>query len=247
MSKAGEKALALFAKNSKPEFREAFEVRPTHAVGNFGAMFGAVKLLEEEEKEIEYLLSQDFKSEGMREEQVGRDIHSLIEITSQIRSIERQSIVLHGERIARARDILKAYKEGAFTAWMMTAYGNRQTPYSLLQYYEFYRDLSKELQNRMQSMPRKAAYALASRSGDIERKKEILQNYHNLKQEKIITIIQETFPLDAEDRRRGKDSTTALIEQMQKSLETLIRRKNSLSKRHKEALASFKTELESLL
>ena len=43
------------------------------------------------------------------------------------------------------KTILKNYRDGAFSAWLIATYGNRQTPYNFLQYYELYITLPEHL------------------------------------------------------------------------------------------------------
>src|ERR1700677_3684402 len=69
-------------------------------------------------------------------DQEKEDLEALTAITSEVKAITNQAVILHGERIKRAQEILKKYRDGAFTAWLFATYGNRQTPYNFLQYYE---------------------------------------------------------------------------------------------------------------
>ena len=83
------------------------------------------------------------------------DLEFLTTITSEVKAINNQAIILHGERIKQCtRTFLTKYRDGAFSAWLISTYGNRQTPYNFLQYYEFYQSLNLELQKRMDDMPR---------------------------------------------------------------------------------------------
>lgn len=130
------------------------------------------------------------------------DLQQLSQITSEVKAINNQGAILHGERIKRAQTLLKKYKEGAFTAWLLATYGNRQTPYNFLQYFEFHTKIPKALHSKMEEMPRQAVYTLASREGDLEKKEEIVRNYRGQTKEEIITQIRSAFPLKEEDGRR---------------------------------------------
>jgi len=122
-------------------------------------------------------------------------------ITSEVKAITNQAVILHGERIKKAQDILKRYKDGAFTAWLFSTYGNRQTPYNFLQYYEFYSLLPQALHSKLDQMPRQAVYSLASRSGSLEKKETIVKNYHGQPKQELLSLIRLEFPLDEEDKR----------------------------------------------
>ncbi|KAK5583325.1 hypothetical protein RB653_004917, partial [Dictyostelium firmibasis] len=94
---------------------------------------------------------------------VEEDFLTLASVTSEIKAISNQAVILHGERIQKAQLILKHYRDGAFSRWLMSTYGNRQTPYNFLQYYEFYLQLPVPLQDKLEDIPRQAIYTLASR------------------------------------------------------------------------------------
>ena len=116
-----------------------------------------------------------------------------------------------GSVLHKAREVLKKYKDGAFTRWLELAYGNRQTPYRMLQYYDFYQTLSKDVQPLIQSMPKRATHVLASRNGDPEKKVEIIKQHYASSSEDIIKIIQDTLPINAKDGRKRKDNDDVLV------------------------------------
>ncbi len=168
------------------------------------------------------------------------DLHSLKILTQEIKAIQTQAIILHGERIKKAQVLLKPYKDGAFTEWLITIYGNRQTPYNFLQYYEFYLSLTEKLRPKLLDMPKQAVYTLASRSGDTRKKELIIQSYQGEAKHLILAKIRTTFPLPQTDRRKQKFSEhivlslTRLIEQVKekadpfskpekKKIETLLK------------------------
>jgi hypothetical protein len=159
-----------------------------------------VNSLNQREKDSLQELLQQFKKEAYEETE--KDFQSLSAITSEVKAITNQAVMLHGERIKKAQDILKNYKEGAFTAWLLATYGNRQTPYNFLQYYEFYISMPKNLHPVIDQMPRQAVYTLASRSGAADKKEEIIKNYQEgqTKQE-LLGLIRKIFPLDQDDKR----------------------------------------------
>ncbi len=136
------------------------------------------------------------------------DLKELSRLTREVRSIQTQSVILHGERIKKVHLLLKGYKEGAFTSWLLEAYGNRQTPYNFLQYYEFYLLLSEEMRLKMHTLPKQAVYALASRAGEIEKKCAIIEQYKGENKTTLLLKIRSTFPLTNSDKRREKSFTS---------------------------------------
>jgi hypothetical protein len=144
------------------------------------------------------------------------DLLSLKSITQEIKAIQTQAIILHGERIKKAQFLLKPYKEGAFTEWLLTVYGNRQTPYNFLQFYEFYLSLEEGLRPKLLDMPKQAVYTLASRTGDADKKESIIINYQGEPKHLLLAKIRNIFPLANTDRRKQKfsDQVIAILQKL---------------------------------
>lgn len=187
------------------KMREMAQQSATGQLSGFSGVFGVIDLSDQERGYIAGILDQ--YEEGNRDE---GDLGSLLSITSEIKAIQNQSILLHGERIKRAQQILIRYREGAFTAWLLATYGNRQTPYNLLQYYEFWEAMPRQLRPKIEAMPRQAIYVLAGRTGPLEKKQGIVENYRGEKKEEMLTLIRREFPLDEGDRRAPKHSIQLL-------------------------------------
>lgn len=171
------------------------------SLSSFSGLF-KVGLLSENEKEALAAILRDHQTTS---EDIQNDLQSLISITCEVKAIHNQAALLHGERIKRVQTILKNYKEGAFTAWLYAAYGNRQTPYNFLVYFEFCQALPNDLKQKVDTMPRQAIYALASRQVPIEQKQEIIITYSGQTKREVLEIIRAAFPLDKQDKRRTDD------------------------------------------
>jgi len=142
-----------------------------------------------------------------------RDLFSLIALTNEVKSIQHQSALFHGERIKKAHEILTRYRDGAFTTWLLAAYGNRQTPYKFLRYYEFHGEMPKVLQEKLETMPQAAVCMLASRDGSPESKMAIIKQYQGETKQEMAEKIRDTFPLDSSDKRAknyGEDAICSL-------------------------------------
>ncbi len=177
------------------------EMAKQSATGNrssFSGIFGMAELTDHEKAYLESILQE--YSQG--DEDLSDDLEQLASITSEVKAINNQAALLHGERIKKAHGILIRYRDGAFTAWLIATYGNRQTPYNLMQYYEFYESLPKDLRPQLEAMPRQAVYTLASRQGDMKTKQRIVANFKGESKAELLTLIRNAFPLDKEDRRR---------------------------------------------
>lgn len=170
---------------------------------SFSGIFSVGELNDKDRQSLEAIL----KTYAQGEEDVDSDLKALISITSEVKAINNQAAILHGERIKKAHQILTRYLDGAFTAWLIATYGNRQTPYNLMQYYEFYEAMPKGLRPQIESMPRQAVYVLASRVGSLETKQRIVENYRGETKNEMLALIRQTFPLDRQDQRRSKTET----------------------------------------
>ncbi len=167
-------------------------------LSSFSGVFRVTPLSEPEKDELQTILQSHRHSEA---DEIDGDFKALSAITSEVKAITNQAVILHGERIKKAQDILKKYRDGAFTAWLYTVYGNRQTPYNFLQYYEFYSVTPQTLHPKIDQMPRQAVYSLASRTGELDRKLEIVKSYAGQPKQELLKIIRQEFPLDEDDKR----------------------------------------------
>lgn len=179
---------------------------------NFAGVFAVSELTEGEAEELKNLLERysDEKSD------FSNDLKNLTSLTVEVKAINNQAALLHGERIKKAQNILKNYKEGAFTAWLLTVYGNRQTPYNFLQYFEFYEAVSKEHHPLIDAMPRQAVYTLASRQGSLDKKLELIKQAAGKSKQELLNAIRDLFPLSQEDRR-GTDHYLSLLNSLQRA------------------------------
>jgi hypothetical protein len=206
------------------------------ALSSFSGLFKAQELPENEHQALQNLLS-TFSLDTKVD--IKRDLQELAKITSEVRAINNQAAILHGERILRAQKLLKSYKEGAFSAWLVAAYGNRQTPYNFLLYYEFLQALPQELKGKAESMPRQAIYVLASRDVSPTQKREIVESYKGQTKREMVEYIRETFPLPENDKRRPAAG--------QKILAELTRLLHHIEKEQAAMRPTEKKEIERLL
>ncbi|MBF8262955.1 MAG: hypothetical protein HW387_620 [Parachlamydiales bacterium] len=167
-------------------------------LSSFSGIFRVTALNDSEKSTLEEILKSFRHAET---DDVDLDLKALVAITSEVKAITNQAVILHGERIKKAQDILKKYRDGAFTAWLYATYGNRQTPYNFLQYYEFYILMPQALHPKIDQMPRQAVYTLASRNGSIEKKQEIVTSYAGQPKQELLKIIRQLFPLAEDDGR----------------------------------------------
>ncbi|GAB4226419.1 MAG: pGP6-D family virulence protein [Chlamydiales bacterium] len=208
----------------------------------FTGIFRIAQLSEQEKGMIQDILI-TYAKDGVEVEQ---DREQLLTLSAEVKAINNQAALLHGERIKKAHDILLRYTEGAFTAWLLATYGNRQTPYNFMYYYNFYTALPEELKQRIELMPRQAIYTLASRDGDNKIKHEIIAKYDGETKGELLEIIREHFPLDETDKRKSNQAEKILSE-LQRISGSIARNKPRFSKKQKQLYADLLETLTDLI
>lgn len=213
--------------------------------GNLSSFSGVFRVAPLSEKEFASLhsLLQEYSLEDANIEQ---DLSMLSAITSEVKAISNQAAILHGERIKKVQVILKNYQDGAFTAWLLGTYGNRQTPYNFLQYYELYITLPPALLPKLDLMPRQAVYTLASRKGPQEDKEKIINAYAGEAKTEVLALIRNTFPLSESDKRKG-DPAALSIQQLAKLIKDYQGISKSVNAEQKSALLKLIKDFEKLV
>ncbi|MFV0340421.1 MAG: CT583 family protein [Parachlamydiaceae bacterium] len=199
-------------------------------LSSFSGVFHVASLSPDEKEQIEAILTEH--ASGKRP--IDQDLEQLLSITSEVKAINHQAALLHGERIQKAQEILKNYKDGAFTSWLVAVYGNRQTPYNLLHYFLFYNSIPKETRPQIEAMPRQAIYSIASRDGSLDEKVDFLLHNRGKRKSELLQLMRDLFPLETKDRRRERPVQAALIA-LEKALMYLDRKKSKLSANELEA------------
>lgn len=207
----------------------------------FAGLFNIQELSSQEKESLREAL-QPFRQ---RDSDFEEDFSSLLTITSEVKAITHQAALLHGERIAKAQKILKKYRDGAFSTWLKVAYGNRQTPYNLLLFYNFFEQLSPKLREKAETLPRQAIYTLASREGDLEKKVSIITAYSGETKQVVLTKIRELFPLKEKDGRQ-EDPLSSAEGHLEKAI-YLLKKRGSLSTAEKKRIRLLLEEISSIM
>lgn len=200
----------------------------------FSGLFKSVELADLEKMRIEDILT---KHTPDNTHDIGSDLQTLFSITSEIKAITNQAAILHGERIMRAQKLLKSYKEGAFSAWLVATYGNRQTPYNFLMYYELIEVLPQELKVKAETLPRQVMYTLASRQAPLDDKKTIIMRYKGETKQEMLELIRTVFPLASKDKR-GVRSAQNLLTNIERLVAYFKRHEEEISQEERQELAS---------
>jgi len=217
---------------------ELAELAGDGKLSSFAGIFRVTPLSEDEQEKLQALL-EEYRGE---EQETDADFKNLANITSEVKAINNQAAILHGERIKKAQEILKKYRDGAFSAWLVSTYGNRQTPYNFLQYFELYQQLPRTLLPKLDAMPRQAVYTLASRSAPFEQKEEIVKNYQGETKAELLQRIRTAFPLSDGDGRAENPAEQA-IAQLKRALLLLKTRRLRPTERQKAAIQTLLQEL----
>ena len=180
-----------------------------------------------------------------KNQNISDDLQFLSNITSEVKAISNQAVILHGERIKRAQELLKKYRDGAFSQWLMKTYGNRQTPYNFMQYYELYNALPKKLQGIVDEMPRQAIYSLSSRSVPQEKKVEFVKEYNGESKTELLEKLRSSFPLKKQDRR-SPNKTQPVLDHLRKTKKLMEHSRFVPSHFDKQEIKTLIKELETL-
>jgi len=198
--------VALLSERFSERKEKAQKMNELSERSSFSGIFQMPDVTDHDRAELEGLLS----SYAHEKQSTGDDFQHLLAITSEIKAINNQAIMLHGERIRRAQSILKKYKDGAFSKWLLTTYGNRQTPYNFLQFYEFYENLDEPMKKVADEIPKQVIYSLSSRSGSPQKKEQFLKQYKGETKQVLLKKLRDTFPLKKEDKRNANLSAHVL-------------------------------------
>ena len=238
-----------FTSLSHPSSKPGFNLVTT--TNTFTSIFDPKSLDQHEEEKIHTFLSEnlEFKDVSKEEDYVrlDRDFQQLKSLMSEIKAIQKQSIVLLGERIHKVRLIFKSYREGTFTKWLKIAFHSKQTGYNILAYYEFFKSLPADLQDVFKRLPQKAAYTLASRDGTLEEKVTVLRDLDLIGSENLLLEIRERLPIATEDRRKTKGTEALLLRFIFKNIQTLSSIKETLSEESKEGLRAVRLLIDEIL
>jgi Uncharacterised protein family (UPF0137) len=214
---------------------------------NFTSVFDPKPLDVHDAACIDKLLIDSFQPGMIAEEQVLEDSNRLKLITSEIKAIGKQGIVLTGERVSQAKAILKPYKDGTLTKWIMSTFGSRRTGYNMLAYYELHNELSNDdLREKLKKLPQRSAYALASRSGDIQVKAEILRDHHGRNCDELDTLIQEKLPIASKDKRSRKNLNGKLIVKIRENILELLLIQNALTDEERSEIVKLREIMDSM-
>lgn len=124
-------------------------------------------------------------------------IDSIKILTSQIKSIQKQHILLVGEKIFKVRSIIQKMQVSytTFSSWINLVFPTKSSAYNALAYYEFFIHLPNDQTKQIfQSIPHKVAYVLAARKGAYEKKVTILNQLLGKKNQDAIRIVNAHLP-----------------------------------------------------
>jgi hypothetical protein len=160
-------------KEKMTKMKEMAELSSKGALSGFSGVFQVQPLETADISRLKAILTEY----GSEKADMLLDFEKLSMLTQEVKAITSQAAILHGERIKKAQSILKDYAEGAFSAWLIATYGNRQTPYNFLYYYDLYMAVPTQLQPKLDAMPRQVVYTLASRQGELAMKEALIAKF----------------------------------------------------------------------
>jgi hypothetical protein len=214
----------------------------------FNSVFDTKPLDLDDASRLEKLLRDALNPGSRTHQQVSEDLISLKQITAEIKAIGKQGTILMGERVHRARELLKPYRDGTFSKWLESAFGTRRTGYNVLAYYELYAALTQESHREyFKKLQQRTAYLLASRVGAIETKIEIINDYHDRTHDELAILIRKKLPTDSSDKRVRRVPTEKIIDSLRENIQQLREREESLATYEIQEIIKLNKTLSSLL
>ncbi|MDN3504429.1 MAG: CT583 family protein [Rhabdochlamydiaceae bacterium] len=223
--------------------KQTLPPKPTKIANSFEQMFGFKELSKDEKSRLEkLLLGELLDDEGV---DFKADFEQIASVSAQVRAIQKQGILLIGERIHQARQILSKYSQGKklLTKWMSFSFSSLKTAYNALAYHDLYHKIpTDELKEKYKAMPAKASYVLASRAGEVKAKLEVIDNHKGKFAEELIEEIRTIFPLNDEDKRAKKEGVDLEVLAYVKKIRSLLN-KGSISAKTKKEIKGLLSEL----
>ncbi|WP_213318989.1 CT583 family protein [Chlamydiifrater volucris] len=195
---------------------------------------------------ISNVVLDDFESEKISEifsevdENFSGKIVLIKQLTNQIKGIQKQGVLLIGEKIFKVRKILREIGcfDTSFTKWISLVFPTKSSAYNALAYYELYSSLpDQELRQKFQSIPYKTAYMLASRKADVEKKISVMEIIQGMENDVAITTLNQFIPSSRKDDKScDRDPLDYLIYKKAYELMILIKKSRNLSPLSKKLL-----------
>ncbi|MDJ0651945.1 MAG: CT583 family protein [Simkaniaceae bacterium] len=243
MSKLNSLLMGRFKSHAKKEkMNELVERSSATPLTNFSGAFQINPMSHQERAALQSLLEKYQTDEN----NIPEDLHFLSTLTSEVKAISNQSVILHGERIKRVQELFKKYRDGAFSNWLLKTYGNRQTPYNFMQYYELYTALPKKLQGVVAKMPRQAIYSLSSRSASQKKKVEFVEEYKGESKTELLEKLRTSFPLAKQDKR-NPNNTKGVLSVLNHAKKLMKQDRFVPSQKEKAELKALIKEIDALL
>lgn len=230
-----------FQEKNSAKIRDLAERSASGSMSGFQGVFQVARADEQQAQQLAQCLAPFSPESGHLPV---RDIEQLTQLLLEVQAISHQALLLHGERIRRAQQIMRAYREGAFSAWLIQAYGNRQTPYNLLKYYEFYHVLPKSYQARVESLPKQMVYQLASRQNPLSQKLALLDQLAHHPKRDYLPLLRRELPLPSRDGRKSSSSIYRALARIRKDLQV---QRDPLPQRESQRVRAILAEIEILL
>lgn len=183
-------------------------------------------------------LFSSYQTSEISREQIEEDMNQTIALSTKIKSIIEQSAILVGERIYKAQKVMANYRGGIFNKWLLLVFGNKVTPYNILNYYNLYNSIEDQgAKGILERLPKRAAYKLASRKGELQEKIQVLNDYSYskegepvlLKTSDVEKLIEKKFPInDSDNRTLGKKKIKDAKNEFMACIEKLLSLKHFL-------------------
>ena len=222
--------LKNLAENFLQKSQNANAPSRSQVINPFHSLFQIQELNEKDNSILDQILLEAQQEPLNQVDSFEKDLFQLKRITKELKAIQRQEIVLIGERIHEARKIFdeSQYKEESFKKWLEFTFGSYKSGYNYLAFYKLYLALPDTARNSFKDMPAKAAYILASKEGPIDQKVAIIEDDSLLTADDIILAIQKTFGVESKTRSK-KSTIDRSLNLAVKSIEMIAKKRSLLN------------------
>ncbi len=219
---------------------------PIRPINTLQEIFSIQPVAREEKEALFHELVQILGEEESDKRKLEADFDQLALLSQACRAIQKQGIILVGEKIDQARSLFFGYEKSRalFSTWIKKTFSSEKSAYNALAFYQFYRQIEADAdKEKFKKMPLKASYALASREGAIEEKILFIQNQYHKKNEEILNEIQSRFPLSDQDHRKKKKPLFTKLCQIEDDLDRLVQGHPFLSQEEKAIVERLQNRL----
>lgn len=223
--------------------------KPLKPINALQEVFSSQPVTQLEKEEFYSEFSKLVKEEKQELGWLERDLEKIIKLSKECHSVQKQGVILLGEKISQAKSIFSIYSSSKplFSFWVRKTFSSEKTAYNALAYFEFYTEISnEETKEKLKKMPLKAGYALASRKGSLDDKLKIVDLMYHENSEEILLEIQQRIPMPLKDGRKKTSFKLGVLKRIEQLIDRISLDAGSLDSAERKKIQEIKFRLTNL-